>query len=310
MARSCSTSCRDGSGGAKHASRHVGRQVAVSWRRLHAVLAIGAALSTGGVGRAGAQTSATTGWSFSYTVSTTTAGKPVQGADMTYDVQIWRGIARIGVRSGPMQRLTGEHGVLLVRAADSVISIVNPARREILQAASADFASLLSGGPPGAVRLTVSDVSSRTRLLGKGDPLATYATQRHQIDQRYTLQVAASNVQRSIRNEQVITLDISRDVDRLDPGFRAFAEQFVRSLGQPGEVRRALLAASSSPLRGFPVRSTTLAVTISGTDTLRSETRASISAPRRETVDSSAFRIPAGYRVTDMSRLLRPRRQP
>ena len=285
-------------------------QVAVRWRRLHAGLAVGAALSIGGVSSAGAQAPAPTGWSFRYTVSTTTAGKPVQGADMTYDVKIWRGIARISVRSGPMQRLAGENGVLLVRAADSVISIINPARREILQAASADLASLLSGGPPGGMRLTVSDVSSRTRLLGKGKPLATYATQRHQLDQRYTLQVAATNVQRSIRNEQVITLDISRDIDRLDPGFRAFAEQFVRSLGQPGEVRRALLAASTSPLRGFPVRSTTLAATIFGTDTLRSETRASISAPRRETVDSAAFRIPPGYRVTDMSRLLRPRLQP
>ena len=238
------------------------------------------------------------------------AGKPVQGADMTYDVTIWRGVVRIAVRSGPMQRLAGENGILLVRAADSVISIVNPARREILQVASAEFASLLSGGPPGGMRLTVSDVSSRTRVLGKGDPLGTYATQRHQLDQRYTLQVAATNMQRNIRNEQVTTLDISRDIDRLDPGFRAFAEQFARSLGQPSAVRRALITATRPPLRGFPVRSTTQAVTMSGTDTLRSETRTAISAPHREVVDSMSFRVPPEYRVTDMSRLLRPRRQP
>jgi len=251
-----------------------------------------------------------TGWAFTYTVTTAAAGRPALGPDMVHDVLIWRGAARISVRSGPLRRLVGDSGVLLVRATDSVISVINPARREVLQAASDDLATMFAGGPPGGLQLDVTDVTSRVRVVGRGEPLAAYATQRHQLDQRYTLQVNANNVQRSIRTEQQVTVDVSAQLDRLDPGFRAFTDRFARSLGQPGAVRRALLAASRTPVRGFPVRTITKALTIAGSDTLRSETRATISAPRREPVDTSTFRIPSDYRVTDMSRLLRPRRQP
>jgi hypothetical protein len=271
--------------------------------------AVAAVTSPAAVAQASVRGGAT-GWAFTYTVSTTSSGRPVQGADMVFDVLIWRGAARISVRSGPMRRLAGDSGVLLVRALDSVISVINPARREVLQAASGDLAMMLSGGPPGGLQLDVTNVMSRVRVVGRGEPLAAYATQRHQLDQRYTLHVTANNVQRSIRTEQQVTVDVSAQLDRFDAGFRAFSEQFARSLGQPAAVRRALLAASRTPVRGFPVRTITQALTIAGSDTLRSETRAVISAPRREPVDTSAFRIPGDYRVTDMSRLLRPRRQP
>lgn len=250
------------------------------------------------------------GWAFSYTVSTTVPGRQVQRTEMAYDVLVWHGAARISVRSGPLKRLAGDSGVILVRATDSVLSVINPIRREVLQAAVGDLSTLVAGGPTVGMQLDVSDITSRTRSRGRGEPLGGYATQRHQLDQRYTLMVTANTVQRRIRDEQQLTIDASVQIDQLDAGFRAFTEQFARSLGQPAAVRRALLAASRVLVRGFPVRTITQAVTIAGSDTLRSETRAGISALRQTPVDTAAFRLPADYRVTDMSRLLRPRRQP
>lgn len=250
------------------------------------------------------------GWAFTYTVGSSAAGRPTEGIDMAYDVLVWRGAARIRVRSGPMKRLAGDSGVILVRATDSVLSVINPARREVLQAAVGDLSTMFAGGAPGGMQIEVTDVTSGARARGRGEPLASFATQRHQLEQRYTIRVNANAVQRSIRTEQQIAVDASVQIDQLDSGFRAFAEQFARSLGQPAAVRRALLAAKRTPFRGFPVRTVTQSVTISGSDTLRSETRAAISAPRRTVVDTTAFRLPADYRITDMSRLLRPRRQP
>ena len=228
---------------------------------------------------------------------------------MVYDVRIWNGVAQVSVRSGPMRALSGERGVLLVRATDSTLAIVNPQRREVLRAASGDLGALMSPGQSGA-QFVVSDVSSSSRARGRGAPVGRYATQRVELEQRYTLQVTAGTMRRTLRNEQRITIDVSRDLDRLDPGFRAFAEQFARALGQPREVRAALRAREGRALRGVPVRSVTVALTISGGDTLRTETTAKLSALRREVVDTTTFRVPADYRVTDVNRLLRPRAQP
>lgn len=248
-------------------------------------------------------------WAFTYSVTTTSGGRAVPGAAMICDVRIWRGTAQVSVRSGPMRALTGDRGMLLVRATDSTLSVVNPQRREVLRAASGDLAALMSPGQ-GGVQLEVSDVSSSTRARGRGDALGRYATQRVELDQRYTLQVAAGTMRRTLRNEQRITLDVSRELDRLDPGFRAFAEQFARSLGEPAAVRVALRAKEGPALRGIPVRSMALVSTISGTDTLRTETHAVMSSLRREAVDTMSFRAPAEYRVTDVNRLLRPRQAP
>lgn len=253
--------------------------------------------------------SAPMAWAFSYTVTTTSDGRAVPGAGMVFDVRIWRGTAQVSVRTGPMRALTGDRGVMLVRAADSTLSVVNPQRREVLQAASGDLAALMSPGQ-GGVRFEVSGVTSTTRVRGRGDALDRYATQRLELDQRYTLQVAAGTMRRTLRNEQLITLDVSWELDRLDPGFRAFAEQFARSLGEPAAVRAALRAKEGAMARGIPVRSTTVASTISNTDTLRTETRAVMSSLRREAVDTMSFRVPADYRVTDVNRLLRPRQTP
>lgn len=252
-------------------------------------------------------TGASQAWAFTYTVGTTSEGQDVQGAAMVCDVRIWKGIAQVVVRSGPMRAITGERGVLLVSASDSALTIVDPQRREVLRAGSGDLAALMSPGQ-GGVRFDVSEVRSASRARGRGVSLDRYATQRMELDQRYTLQVTAGTMRRTLRNEQVITVDVSQAIERLDPGFRAFAERFAAALGQPREVRAALRAREGRVLRGVPVRTVTAALTISGSDTLRSETTAVLSALRREAVDTTTFRVPADYRVTDVNRLLRPRR--
>jgi hypothetical protein len=59
---------------------------------------------------------------------------------------------------------------------------------------------------------------------------------------------------------------------------------------------------------GVPVRITTTALTVSGSDTLQMVTRSEMTALRRAPVDTTTFFLPAGYRVTEMSRLLQLRK--
>jgi hypothetical protein len=245
-------------------------------------------------------------WRFAYEVRPTAAGKPIAGGEMRFDVAIWNGVARITVQQGPLRAFTGDTGTILLRAADSTLSIINPARREVLRASVSELSALM-GGPAGAAEFSVTDVASATRVLGEGPRAFGRRTRRAELTQRYTLSVRTATMQRQLRTEQQLVLDISREIGRLDPAFRAFAEQFARTLSVPGPVRQRLRAAERGLPDGFPVAVTTTAVTVSGSDTLRTVTQAQAGQLRREGVDTLTFQVPAGYRVTEMSRLLQRR---
>ncbi len=224
------------------------------------------------------------------------------------EVAIWAGSARITVRQGALKAMTGEGGTILIRTDDSTMAIVNSVKREVLKVATGEFAALM-GGPFGAATLEVSDVTSVTRDRGLDARLLGYSTRRVELTQGYTLRLNTPVAQRSLRTDQQLQLNVSRDIGRLDSGFRAFAEQFGRSLALPESVRRELHESERAVPAGFPIRSVTTAVTVSGSDTLRTTTRAEMTALHRETVDTTTFAIPAGFRITEMSRLMqRPRR--
>ncbi len=251
-------------------------------------------------------TSPAVGWLFSWTITPTSEGRAMKGGSLLLDVAIWQGTARITVRQGPLRALTGDSGVLLLRSADSTLLVVNPARREVLKAAAGDLGSLM-GGPPGGAPIEIADARSTTRSTGAGPRVFGYATRHAVLTQQYTLQVNAPGVRRAVHTEQVHDLDLSRDIARLDPAFRTFAAQFAGSLGLPPLVRAKLRALERAMPDGIPVIETTTAVTVSGSDTLRTTTRAEMTGLRREPVDTSSFMVPAGYRVTDMNRLLQRR---
>ncbi len=250
----------------------------------------------------------TQAWLFTYSVTPSADGKPLPGGDVLLEVAIWAGSARITVRQGALKAMTGENGTILIRTDDSTMAIVNPVTREVLKVATGEFGALMSG-PIGAVPLEVSDVTSVTHDRGLDVRRLGYSTRRVELTQGYTLRLNAPVAQRSLRTDQQLQLSVSRDIGRLDAGFRAFAEQFGRSLALPASVRRKLRESERAVPAGFPVRSVTKAVTVSGSDTLRTTTRAEMTALRRERVDTSTFAIPAGFRITEMSRLMqRPRR--
>ena len=270
------------------------------------------------VPRAPAQAPAprTQGWTFTYTAGISAGGRAQPGADITLDVAVWRGIARITPRGGALRGMTGEGGTILLRSADSVISIVNPSRRDELRVTMAEFGSAMMGGGPGSgvggasVPMNVTAVRSSVTPRGAGAPIGTFTTQHVEVDGAYTITVTTPAGSRSLQVTQRQSLDVSRDVERLDPGFRAFADQFIRGFGVPAEVRRKLRQAERGVPAGFPVRSVTRGMTVAGTDSVRTERTATISAPMRAAVDTATFVVPAGFRVTEMSRLLQQRRQP
>jgi hypothetical protein len=214
---------------------------------------------------------------------------------------------RISVREGPLRALTGDGGTLLLRSADSSLAIIKPAKREVLSAAMGDLGTLM-GAPGNGVPIEISGVSSTVRRRGAGAGLNGYPTARVELTQRYALAISTPTLRRSVETQQVHDLDISRDIGRLDPGFRTFAEQFARALGVPGAVRARLRTLERALPPGVPVRISTTAVTVSGSDTLHTVTRAEMSVLRRESVDTTTFFIPSGYRVTEMSRLLQQRK--
>ena len=248
-------------------------------------------------------------WSFTYTVTGSILGAAKDTAELVFDVAIWRGVARVAVRRGPLRALTGERGLVLVRSADSTVVVLNPAKQEALVAQSGDLAGLFAG-PMGSVQLDVTDAASVSAVRGAGPRLLGYATRHVDLTQRYALHVANGSVARSLRTGQVLQLDLSRDVARLDPGFRAFNDYFARSLGVPGAVRRALRTLERSVPVGFPLQILTTSHTVAGTDTLRADSRSVVTMLRADVVDTATFTIPPGYRITDMSRLLQSRPRP
>ncbi len=246
-------------------------------------------------------------WAFTWSITPTANERPVNGGAVILDVAIWRGSVRISVREGPMRLLTGDGGTLLLKATDSTLAVVKPARREVLTASASDLGALM-GGPGNGIPLGISDVSSVTRIRGDGARAFGYRTRRVELAQRYTLTVSTPTMRRTIQTQQTHDIDISRDIARLDPGFGIFADHFARSLGLPGAVRARLRAVERSVPDGVPVRATIAAVTVSGSDTLRTATRVEMTALRREAVDTTTFVIPVGYRITEMSRLQQQRK--
>ena len=245
-------------------------------------------------------------WLFTWTVTGGVAGSARDTGESVVDVAIWRGVARIAVRSGALRAVTGERGVLLLRADDSTIALVNPVRQEAVVAQATDLNSLL-GGAIGSMQLDVSDAASRTTARGAGPRILGFATRRVDVAQHYALQVGTGSMRRSLYTEQVHQLDVSRDVAKLDPGFRAFSEHFARSLGVPAAVRRSLRVLERDVPTGFLMQSHMTSTTVAGSDTLRTETRSAVSTFRTDAVDTTTFAVPAGYRITEMSRLLQSR---
>lgn len=275
------------------------RRRALGWALLAATLPTRTAV---------AQPAAPQGWQFTWTTNTVATGQPVPNGAMVFDVAIWRGAARITVRSGPLRTMTGEAGAILLRDADSVLTIVNPVRREALVATLGELSAMMSG--TGALQLLVDDVTSAMRPGGAGATLDRYTTRRVRLDQRYTMRISAQQMQRVLRVEEETTLDLSTAVSALDPGFRAFAEQFLRSLGKPSAVRAALRAREAPLPKGVPLRSRIVSVTVTGSDTLRTETVGTMSALRRTAIDTTGYSVPAEYRRTEVRRLLQARPRP
>lgn len=248
-------------------------------------------------------------WLFTYSIVPTAAGQAVKGGTQVMDVAIWNGVVRITVREGALRLMTGDRGTMLLRARDSMLFVINPARRDVLRGSLSDLGAMM-GGPGGSAPLEVVDVRSATRDRGVAAPLLRYATRRVELTQRYTLRISAPGVKRELRTEQMMTVDVSRDIATLDAGFRVFADQFSWSPGLPDTVRRVLRAAERGMPAGFPVRSTTVGTTVAGSDTLRTTTRSELTQFRREAVDTTTFVVPADYRLTEMTRLLQQRRRP
>lgn len=253
-------------------------------------------------------TDASTAWLFTWTLTPQTAGRPVNGESQVLDVAIWHGVARIGVRAGALRSFTGERGTMLLRSMDSTLAMINPVARETLTGTLSELAAMMGGGASPLVAL--KDVHSVTRMRGAGEPIVRFGTRRVELTQRFTLRINAAAMKRDLRNEQVVIIDISRDVARLDPAFLVFAEQFARTVGVPLSMRRELRAAERGVPAGFPVRTMTAALTIVGNDTVRTTTRAEMSLLRRELVDTTTFVAPSEFRVTQLSRLLQRGRRP
>lgn len=257
----------------------------------------------------GATSSRAEGWVFTWSLSASAEGREMSAAQMLLDVAIWRGSVRISVRSGALRLMTGDDGSIVMRGTDSVLSVINPARREVLQGTAADIGAF-GRGAGGSIPLVVTDVGGSVQLVGAAPGLDGFAARRVDVSERYSLTFKAPTMQRTVRTEQAITLDVSRAVQRLDPGFRAFAERFAGAIGVPAAVRDALREVERRIPAGFPIRAVNVAATISADDTVRTVTRTTVTGLKRAVLDTTGFVIPAGYRVTEMRRLLQPRRQP
>jgi hypothetical protein len=250
------------------------------------------------------------GWTFTYTVALSAAGRSSENGGLTLDVAVWRGTARITVRDGALRSLTGDRGTILVRSRDSTIAVLDPTRRDALVARANDVGALLTGGQAGALPIDVSEVSSVTQRRGAGPRTLGFTTRHVEIEQRYTMHLSSPTVKRTLRTEQTVELDVSRDVAKLDAGFQAFMELFAHALDSPAAVRASLRAVERGVPSGVPLRRSTTALTIVGADTLRTTRRAEVTAINRATVDTTTFVVPAGFRVTEMGRLLQRRTAP
>jgi hypothetical protein len=278
--------------------------------QIHALLALLAALPrTVAVAQATAPSAAA--WLFTWSIAPTAPGRGGAQGELLLDVAIWKRVARVTVRGNALTALAGAHGAMLVTAGDTTMTIVNPDKREVFIVPSGDLRTIMGGmAMGGGMQIDAHDVASRTTRRGAGQPVATYPTRRVTLDQRFTTEITVGTAHRAIRTEQRVDIDVSRDLSRLAPGFDAFAEQIVRSTGVPSSVRRQLRALERGVPAGFPSRVETTALTVSGTDSLATVTISALSMLRRAPSDTTQFLVPAGYRVTELSRLLRPAMKP
>jgi len=247
-------------------------------------------------------------WLFSYTASVTGIGRPGAGTSVTFDVAVRNGVARVTAGGGAFATLSGARGALLVRAGDTLISAINPDKREVLVLAASQLGTLLGGPVPDGLQFDVSEVSSTIRRGGAGPRIEGHASRHVTLEQRYTLTIGMNAMRRVIRTQQQVEVDVSSSLSRLDRGFDAFIGQVVSNSGTPASVLAVLRPLQRTMPSGFPRRSGTAAVVISGSDTLRTRSESAISRLRREVVDTMTFRIPHDFRVTELSRLLQPRR--
>lgn len=258
-----------------------------------------------------AASNAATAWRFTYAVTrspTTPApgAAPAAATDLAFDVTVWKGRARVVVRSGPLRAMTGDQGAVLVRDGDSVLTVINPVRKEILLINAGDLGGMPGAGP----QLDVSDVRSAVIRRGAGPRLLGFATQRVVVTEAYTLTAKTPAGARTVRTTQESDVLVSASLARLDAGFRAFTEHFTRLSGQPPFVRQRLRALQGSMPPGVPVQSVGSVTIESDAQQMRAEVRSTLTDLRRESVDTMAFVVPAGFRVTDMNRLLQRRRAP
>lgn len=251
----------------------------------------------------------TQAWRFSHASDVTSTRISSGAPGLIMDVLVWNGAARVTFRGTTAGMVTGARGALLLQAGDTLMRIVNPDRREVLVLPAEQLGALL-GGVPGGTQLAVSDVSSRVTRRGAGPRVEGQSTQHASVDQRFTLSAATETMRRTVRMEQHIEMDLSTGLSRLDRGFDAVATQLLRNLGVPPAAATALRALQRSLPPGFPVRSVTTAITVSGGDTLATTSTATISGLRQEAVDTTLFVVPRDYRVTELGRLLQPRRSP
>ncbi len=250
------------------------------------------------------------GWSFTWTITSSLRGQTVPAGEVTFDVAVWNGIARITPRGGQAatRALLSSSGVILVSATDSLLTVLNDARREALVASPGELSAM--GNAAGTMQLTVTDVASTLRRGGASEPMATYATTRVTVDERYTMAVRVQQMQRVVQVTEESTLDLSAALGARDRGFDAFYRLFVRALGKPEAVRVALQAKQPRLPRGVPVRTRVVTTTVTGADSGRVESEGRMSALQRVMVDTASFRVPAGYRITEVRRLLQPRGRP
>jgi hypothetical protein len=246
------------------------------------------------------------GWAFSYVVVVSDLPQGQVGGETSVDVLVWRGAVRVTPRASDLSRIVGPGGYILLPARDSVMYLVNPTQRSILRAQRDELPAMGSG----QIGVPVTDFIVTARDRGVGAPFGPYATRQHEMEQQYTMSFEVGTIRRTMSIAASSVRTVSTQVAALDPGFRHFLEHFSRLAG-PGVLnaaqRRELSRHTSV---GVPVLSSTLVRTQLASDTVRVKVVASLRNVRAVPIDTIQFVSPAGFQVTDASRLLqrvRPR---
>jgi hypothetical protein len=230
-------------------------------------------------------------------------GRTEPAQEIAFDVTVWRSRARVVVHGGPLSGLVGDSGYVLVSTEDTMVTAVNPVRREVLLLGRGGMA-------PGAqfgMNVVVSDVSVTTRRVAAGEPIAGFRTQQVQSEQAFTTTLTAGTMRRVLRTTQKVSVQQSAEVLRLAPGFRAFRDQVLVMLDANAAARAELRSQLRELDTGFPLAITATGNIVVGADTSVIASRGRISALRAVALDTMAFVIPPTFRVTELRRLMQPR---